>query len=113
LPGYVDRGESSLVSMVNYFIIKTEKSGSVFYPWKRKCNKRYFTSKYQNNIQTVLFGVSFALLDVLEKNTIADKNLMIIETGGMKGLREDLTKEELLTQLKKVLEQTGFILNSA
>jgi hypothetical protein len=101
LPGYVDRGESSLVSMVNYFIIKTEKSGSVFILGKENVIKDILHRNIKNNIQTVLFGVSFALLDVLEKNTIADKNLMIIETGGMKGLREDLTKEELLTQLKK------------
>ncbi|MBK8370476.1 MAG: acyl transferase [Saprospiraceae bacterium] len=101
LPGYTDRGESSLVSMIQRFISKTERSGSSFVQGKEYVINDIIKANTKKNIKTVLFGVSFALLELLEKNMVSDKNLIVMETGGMKGLREDMTKEELLKIIKR------------
>lgn len=94
LPGYIDRGESSLVAMVQYFIDVTKSNGSCA-----------ITKDYNDVIRilnadipaqkTVLFGVSFALLTLLEHQRFDFPELIIMETGGMKGLRENMRKEEL------------------
>ena len=56
-----------------------------------------------NNIKDkkiILFGVSYALLDFVEKYPVKSKNLIIIETGGMKGMRKEMVKSELHAILK-------------
>ena len=53
------------------------------------------------NKKIILFGVSYALLDFVEKYPVKSKNLIIIETGGMKGRRKEITKEELYSKLEK------------
>ena len=51
--------------------------------------------------KVLLLGVSYALLDLIERQTFQLKNTLIMETGGMKGLRKELIKEELHERLKK------------
>jgi hypothetical protein len=55
----------------------------------------------QNNIKTILIGVTFALLEFAEKYKVNLSNTIIIETGGMKGRREEMTKNELHQILKQ------------
>ena len=55
----------------------------------------------KNEQKTILFGVSFALLDLAEKYEIDLSNVIIMETGGMKGRRKELTREELHKVYKK------------
>ena len=55
----------------------------------------------KNKQKTILFGVSFALLDLAEKHKIDLSDIIIMETGGMKGRREELTRQELHSIYKK------------
>ena len=100
LPGYVGRGESSLVCMVDYFIRRTHKNGSDYILGKELILDTIYRENQRRQLKTVLFGVSYALIDMIEKSRYNYENLWILETGGMKGLREDLTKEELILRLQ-------------
>jgi hypothetical protein len=98
LPNYVAQGESSLVYMVDKLIKLSNSHLSGYYLE----NKTEIQSAYQKalseNKKVIVLGVSYALLDLAE----ADTNLsqaVIIETGGMKGRRKELTKEELHQEL--------------
>jgi len=57
------------------------------------------------NIPTLLIGVSFALLDFSELNPKDLKSVIVMETGGMKGRRKELTRTELHTQLQNAFQQ--------
>lgn len=100
LPGYVERGESSLVCMVDYFIRRTKQNGSDYILGKEHLLSAIYRENQKKNIKTVLFGVSYALIAMIEKERFCFENLWVLETGGMKGLREDLTKEELIFMLQ-------------
>lgn len=96
LPHYLERGESSLVSMVGHFIQKSEKVESGFYLYDYKKLKETILSNEKERIPTVLFGVTYALLDFIEFFGVAIvKHLTVVETGGMKGKGKELTREEL------------------
>jgi hypothetical protein len=103
LPSYIEQGESSLVYMVDHLITesKSDKSGfllnsidEIEHRYAMACNA---------GKKTILFGVSYALLDLAEKG-INLSEALIIETGGMKGRRKEMTKEELHDTLKKALK---------
>lgn len=99
LPSYLEQGNSSLVFMVNHLINSSEQKESGFY---LNDYKKLFD--LINNIKDkkiILFGVSYALLDFVEKYPVKSKNLIIIETGGMKGRRKEITKDELYSKLEK------------
>ena len=95
LPNYLEREGSSLIYMVNDFIEKSKKPESGFY----LNNLEALTSKLlqleQQGEKVLLIGVSFALLDLVEKHRFQLKNTIIMETGGMKGRRKELIREEL------------------
>ncbi len=102
LPNYIQQGDSSLVYMVNELIKLTQNNMSGFLLE----SPEEILQRYQNaislNKKVVIFGVSYALLDLAEKN-INLSQATIIETGGMKGRREELSKNELHRRLKKGL----------
>jgi len=100
LPSYLERKGSSLVTMVHEFIRKSKykESGTFLYDHK-KLFERLETCK-SNNIQTVLIGVSFALVDFIETYKIDFPNLIVMETGGMKGRKKELTRGSLHDKLK-------------
>lgn len=107
LPNYVEQGESSLVYMVNRLIQLTKHPLSGFY----LNDLTQITQTYREAIKlgkkVIIFGVSYALLDLAEKQ-IDLSQATIIETGGMKGRRKELTKEELHAELQKGLN-VGYI----
>ena len=105
LPNYVDQGESSLVYMVDKLIQLSNNSLSNFY--LNDLNKMIETYQLAINSgkKVVIFGVSYALLDLAELTPDFSK-ATIIETGGMKGRRKELSKEELHSILKKGLNVT-------
>lgn len=106
LPSYLEQGNSSLVFMVNHLINSSEQKESGFY-----LNNYKKLFDLINNIKDkkiILFGVSYALLDFVEKYPVKSKNLIIIETGGMKGRKKEITKEELYIKLEKGFH-TGLI----
>ncbi len=104
LPAYLERKDSSLVYMVNRLIELTKNSHSSFY----KDNYQKLVSKIESLIMSekriVLFGVTFGLLQIIERFTGLDwSHVTIIETGGMKGRGRELTRTELHKHLKKHL----------
>lgn len=101
LPGYLEREGSSLIEMVEAFIQSSTYSQSGFYLNDFQKLERNLEECTANNIPTVLFGVSFALLDFIEEYKPDLTNIVIIETGGMKGKGRELSKSEISNRLKK------------
>jgi len=102
LPTYNQRQVSSLVSMVNHFIQQADPSISGFYPDDNDQLIKFLTQNREQE-KIYLFGVTFALLDFAEKYELDLSHITVIETGGMKGRREEITKEELYAILAKRL----------
>lgn len=101
LPSYLERGDSSLVYMVKELIAKTEKEASGFYLHDHKALNQHLLRLEKAGEKTLLIGVSYALLDHIEKYKYQLKHCTVMETGGMKGRRIELIREELHAQLKK------------
>ncbi|MEI7735139.1 MAG: acyl transferase [Ferruginibacter sp.] len=103
LPSYLERKESSLVFMVNHLIKKSEHPLSGFYLYDHE--KLHNTILHNEILQqpTLLIGVTYALLDFAEQFPAQLKNTIIMETGGMKGRREEITRKEVHQQLQKQL----------
>lgn len=102
LPNYITQGHSSLVYMVDYLIKQTNHALSGFYLDDLQGLKRIIKEANLTGKEVVLFGVSYALLDFCERSPDCS-NVTVIETGGMKGRRKELIKEELHAILKKGL----------
>lgn len=100
LPSYLERKNASLVYMCNT-LLKSGKEGGGFYLNEFDVLKSKLTKNELNNIPTILLGVSFALLDFAEFTSMELKNTIIIETGGMKGRRVEITRAALHEQLNK------------
>ncbi len=101
LPSYLEQKNSSLVYMIDYFIKESKYNESEFYLNDYEKLNKVLIKLRKENKRIVLFGVSYALLDFIEKYPINIRNLIVIETGGMKGRRIELTREELHFRLSK------------
>ena len=95
LPSYLEREGSSLIYMVNDLIKKSKNQKSAFFLKNEKKMVDLLQKITKNDQKMILFGVSYALLDLAETHKVDLKNVIIIETGGMKGRREEITREEL------------------
>ena len=95
LPSYLDREGSSLIYMVNDLIKLSNHSESGFYlnNYDELIQKLLELDNAGENI--ILIGVTYALLDLIEKQNFQLKNVIIMETGGMKGRRKEMIREEL------------------
>lgn len=101
LPSYLERKGSSLIYMVNDLIKKSEHPKSGFFlDDLNKLNDNLIELE-ATGTKTLLIGVSFALLDFCEHYPIELKSTIVMETGGMKGRRKELIREELHELLKK------------
>ena len=100
LPSYLERGNSSLVFMVNDLIERGGHPESGFYlnEWDQLIEQ--VNKGEREGLKTMLIGVGFALLDLSEKFTTSLKHTLILETGGMKGRRKEWVREELHDHLK-------------
>ena len=99
LPSYLERDSSSLVSMVDHFIRLSDNPRSGFYLNDHLKLVKLLTEPTGNE-QVFLFGVSFALLDLAEKYELDLSHVTIIETGGMKGRREEMVKGGIICYLR-------------
>lgn len=105
LPNYLERQNSSLVYMVDYLIKKSGKPENGYFLYNHTDLFDLLSSVKDKKV--ILFGVSFALLDFLDTlesqqlSLAESQNLTVIETGGMKGRKEEMTKDELLKILQK------------
>ncbi|WP_312322749.1 acyl transferase [Soonwooa sp.] len=108
LPSYLERDNSSLIYMVNYLIEKSGKAENGYFLYNH--NDLFEILNKTSDKKVILFGVSFALLDFLDtlesKNLKLNstENLIVIETGGMKGRKEEMTKDELLSIFQKAFK---------
>jgi len=95
LPSYLERKNSSLVYMVNDLIQRSGNKQSGFYLYDYEKLKKQLLENENNKQQTLLIGVTYALLDFFKANQLALKYTIIMETGGMKGRREELTRSAI------------------
>lgn len=100
LPNYLERKGSSLIYMVDDLIVKSNNSESGFYLNNIDELAKKLVNLDKNGQKVLLIGVSFALLDLVEKYQFDLKNTIIMETGGMKGRRKELIRNELHQLLK-------------
>ncbi len=98
LPSYLERKDSSLVYMAEEFLKISGKGGFYLNDFKKLSTDLLEDLKQKRKV--ILLGVSFALLDFAEQFPMDLSNILIMETGGMKGRREEITREELHTILK-------------
>ncbi len=101
LPSYIETGGSSLVYMAEKLIHKSKHSESGFYLDEYKNLKTTLLNLKNKNKKTILLGVTYALLDMAEKYPINFPPLIVMETGGMKGRRKEMVREELHSVLAK------------
>lgn len=102
LPSYLERNNSSLVAMMDSFIKQSGSPFSGFYLSDlEKLKADIARAKRDESKQIIVWGVSFALLDLAENNPPDLSNCLVFETGGMKGRRREMTRQELHTILKK------------
>ena len=100
LPSYLEREGSSLVYMANDMIAQSNQPESGFYLHDLEALKNTLLKLESKRQKTLLIGVSYALLDLIEAHSFKLKHTTVMETGGMKGQRKELVKSELHTILK-------------
>ena len=107
LPNYSENTHSSLIYMVDFLMKKSSKPENGYFLYNHQ--DLFELLQTLEDKKVILFGVSFALLDFLDTlqtqnlSMSQSKNMTVIETGGMKGRKEEMTKDELLK-----IFQTGF-----
>ncbi|HMJ67491.1 MAG TPA: hypothetical protein VK508_01275 [Cyclobacteriaceae bacterium] len=96
LPSYVERGGSSLIAMIEDFIIRSKTIEAGFYHNK----PGDFLEALENlskkkGKKVIVWGVTYALLDLADERELDLSNCIVMETGGMKGRRKEITRAEL------------------
>ena len=103
LPAYLERQHSSLVVMTDALIKASRYELSGFYLYDHEKLQRTIMHNELLKVPTLLIGVTYALLDFAEKYPMQLRHTIIMETGGMKGRREEMTRQEVHEQLQKGL----------
>jgi hypothetical protein len=104
LPAYLERSGSSLVFMADDFIRATGDPDSGFFLHDHLALLAAMERARSRDRKILLLGVSFALLDLAEAHPGNYGDVIVMETGGMKGRRKELTREELHAQLQAALQ---------
>lgn len=105
LPSYLERQNSSLIYMVDYLMKKSDKPENGYFLYNHEDLFKLLNDLKDKKV--ILFGVSFALLDFLDycnsnsQTLKLSDTLTVVETGGMKGRKEEMTKDELLKILQE------------
>ncbi len=107
LPSYLERSGSSLVAMADYFIRLSRFPESGFFLHDLAQLSETLSVCRSNGYKTLLLGVSFALLDFAEQFPMDLSGITIMETGGMKGRRKELTRTELHQNLDLRIRRRG------
>lgn len=103
LPSYLEREGSSLIYMVDDLIQASNQSESNYFLYNHQELYDSLLQLQKKRTKTILIGVTYALLDFVEQYKLEFPELIVMETGGMKGKRKEMVREELHQQLK-----TGF-----
>ena len=101
LPSYLEREGSSLIFMVEDLIIGSNNKDSGFYLHDLPALQQKLIKLDKAGKKILLIGVSFALLDLVENFSFQLENTVVMETGGMKGRRKEMIRQELHDILKK------------
>jgi hypothetical protein len=112
LPSYMERQGSSLIYMVEHLIRQSKHSDSRFYPLDEQLINHL--TDLQEKARTeekklLLWGVTYALLNITDQTTLHLDNTIIIETGGMKGRRIEITRNELHHALQTRLQPASIV----
>lgn len=107
LPSYLERKGSSLIYMVDDLIKSSVQPESNYFLYNHNDLFETLERLKQKGTKTILIGVTYALLDFLDAYQINFPELIVMETGGMKGKRKEMIREELHSLLTK-----GFGVNS-
>ncbi|HEY4148129.1 MAG TPA: acyl transferase [Chitinophagaceae bacterium] len=95
LPSYLERKGSSLVMMVHELVWQSGHPLSGFYLYDHEKLAQVLAELERQGQKTLLIGVTFALLDFAEKYSMQLRHTTVMETGGMKGRREEWTRSEV------------------
>lgn len=106
LPAYLERRDSSLVYMVNSLIAESGHPVSGFYLYEYAALDAALRRLEAAGQKTLLIGVTFALLDFAERFPQGLRHTVVMETGGMKGRRREIIREELHAFLQERLGVT-------
>ena len=113
LPSYLEREGSSLIYMAKKLIADSAHSESGFYLNEYEQLSRVLSKLKSEKKKTILLGVTYALLDLAEQFPIDFPELVVMETGGMKGHRKEMVRQELHSVLtsafgvKKIYSEYG------
>ncbi|MBE8714284.1 acyl transferase [Sphingobacterium hungaricum] len=103
LPSYLERSGSSLIYMVDDLIKHSAQQESGYFLYNHQELYDTLISLKSSKKKTILIGVTYALLDFIEQYQLDFPELIVMETGGMKGKRKEMIREEL-----HALLSTGF-----
>ncbi|MGN6490858.1 MAG: acyl transferase [Agriterribacter sp.] len=104
LPSYLERNHSSLVVMADALIQQSGHASGGFYLYDHGRLATVLAELEAKQQKTLLLGVTFGLLDFAEKHAMPLRNTVIMETGGMKGRRDEMTREEMHAALRNAFE---------
>jgi hypothetical protein len=110
LPSYLEQGNSSLVAMVDYFARQSGQTQPAFFLHDHAALRAALAeAKQQPGRRVMLIGVSYALLDFAAEAGPAPElqGLTVLETGGMKGRRREMIREELHAELQQAFGPAG------
>ncbi len=95
LPSYLERQGSSLIYMADDLIKQSQHPDSGFFLYNHADLYQQLLKQQQSGQPTLLIGVTFALLDFIDSYQLNFPELIVMETGGMKGRRKEMIREEL------------------
>ena len=102
LPNYYDNKDSSLIYMIEKLIkLSKSKESGFFLDDYINLSKKLIELDAKKERKTILIGVPYALLDMINFNQFQLNNTIIMETGGMKGRRKEMVRTELHEKLKR------------
>ncbi|MEN5194850.1 acyl transferase [Sphingobacterium faecium] len=107
LPSYLERTGSSLIYMINDLMQHSQQPESNYFLYNHEELYQTLLQLKTKGTKTLLFGVTFALLDFIEKYELSFPELIIMETGGMKGKRKEMVREEIHDLLCKSFQVSG------
>ncbi|NNF35837.1 MAG: acyl transferase [Saprospiraceae bacterium] len=100
LPSYLERSGSSLIHMADHFLKKSKRGGFYLYN-----HEELVKDIQEDESSKILLGVSFALLDLAETFAVRLDNVTLMETGGMKGRKKEISRDQLHGLLKQAFKQ--------
>lgn len=107
LPSYLERSGSSLIYMIDDLMRQSKQVETNYFLYNHQELYNTLVQLKNNGTKTILFGVTYALLDFIEQYAFDFPELIIMETGGMKGKRKEMVKQEIHRLLEDAFKISG------